>query len=142
MKIIFFTLLLAAGFLLFLLFGYAAARKIFRKYGCRSSELSRLKPTAEKDEAGEYLCVFLNEYCRYSGREIGVYEGIDCPDGTGWLFFWDSVAFIRSKNPEAALKGSNPVYYNRLTGEIRFIPQQEVGRYIGKTEAGESSRKP
>jgi len=117
------------------LIGYLVYRKFSRK-GLRQKDnlLPRLKPTEDKGEAGELLLVYLNEEFKSSGREIAVYEGVECSDGSGWLFFWDAAAFITAKNQAAAFAGSNPVYFNKQTGEIRYVQPQSVGQYIGRAQ--------
>jgi len=120
-------------FVLSIFAGYMAYRKFSRKgFGQKDNALPRLKPTEDKNEAGEQLLVYLNEEFKSLGREIAVYEGVECTDGSGWLFFWDAAAFIMAKNQAAAFAGSNPIYFNKQTGEIMYIQPQSVGRYIGR----------
>lgn len=120
-------------FLFSTLIGYILYRKYSKKsQGPKRNALPRLIPTDDKEHAGEQLLVYLNEEFKYSGKEIAVYEGVECNDGSGWLFFWDAAAFIMAKNQDAAFAGSNPIYFNKQTGEIRYIQPQSVGPYIGQ----------
>lgn len=125
--LLFFVLSTFAGFLVYRKF----SRKSLRQ---KDSALPHLKPTKDKSEAGEQLLVYLNEEFKSSGREIAVYEGVECSDGSGWLFFWDAAAFIMAKNQAAAFAGSNPIYFNKQTGEIMYIQPQLVGPYIGQAK--------
>ena len=123
-------------FAISVLVGYMAYRKFSRKsFEQKESALPCLNPTDDKELAGEELLVYLNEEFKASGKEIAVYEGVECSDGSGWLFFWDAAAFIMAKNQSAAFKGSNPIFFNKQTGEIRYIQPQSVGQYIGRAQS-------
>ena len=116
--------------------GYLAYRKLSRNGGNQKATLLLgLNPTEDKNEAGEQLLVYLNEEFKSSGREIAVYEGVECADDSGWVFSWDAAAFIIAKNQDAAFKGSNPIYFNKKTGEISYIQPQSVGQYIGRAKS-------
>jgi hypothetical protein len=115
--------------------GYLVYRKFSRKgVSQKDNVFLALNPTEDKGEAGEQLLAYLNEEFKSSGKEIAVYEGVECSDGSGWVFFWDAAAFIIAKNQDAAFKGSNPIYFNKKTGEISYIQPQLVGQYIGRAK--------
>lgn len=125
--------------LLFFVLSTVAGYIVYRKFSRRDLRqkgrvLPNLNPTDDKGEAGEQLLVYLNEEFKSSGKEIAVYEGVECKDGSGWLFFWDAAAFIVAKNQAAAFAGGNPIYFNKQTGEIRYIQPQSVGPYIGRAQ--------
>ncbi|MBE9536311.1 MAG: hypothetical protein IMF07_03945 [Proteobacteria bacterium] len=125
--LIFFVLSTLAGYLVYKKFSRSAVRQKDIVFLC-------LNPTEDKAEAGEQVLAYLNEEFKTSGREVAVYEGVECADDSGWLFFWDAAAFIIAKNQDAAFKGSNPIYFNKKTGEISYIQSQLVGQYIGRAK--------
>lgn len=113
--------------------GYLLYRKMSQNsLRQKGNPMPRMNPTEDKSEAGEQLLVYLNEEFKSTGKEIAVYEGVECNDGSGWIFFWDAAAFIMAKNKAAAFAGSNPIYFNKQTGEIKYIQAQSVGPYIGQ----------
>lgn len=120
----------AFAFLFFLLAGFFIAR-LFSKTRQREADDILLKATKDKDEAAQALLGYLNGNFNRSNKEIAVYDGADTFDEKGWIFFWDTLEFIKTKNPALGLKGSNPVLYDKETGRIQFIPQHEVFKYFG-----------
>ncbi|MBE9503880.1 MAG: hypothetical protein IME96_06875 [Proteobacteria bacterium] len=127
---------IAVAFVFFLYMGYSLSERIPKKRKDKGREIALpgMKATQNKEEAAQALLTYLNEEFFRTGREIALYDGIDCRDGSGWLFFWDTHAFIMSKDPSVGFKGSNPVYYNKSTGEIKYVPQHLAMGYIGKAE--------
>lgn len=118
------------AFIIFLAAGFFLTRNSRKGKGEGDSTIT-LKPTKDKDEAAQELLQYLNGDFNRSDKEIAVYDGSDTFDKKGWIFFWDTRKFIETKNPALGLKGSNPVYYNKDTGCIRFVPPTEVFKYFG-----------
>ena len=130
-------ILIIVAFIVFAVLGWLIALPFTRKGKGGKSELPILKATKEKEEAAQELLKYLNEKFYHTGREIAAYDGIDTADGSGWVFFWDTVAFIQSKDPSLGFKGSNPIYYEKETGRIRFITQAEALKLTGKAKETE-----
>ncbi|MDH3974446.1 MAG: YrhB family protein [Deltaproteobacteria bacterium] len=119
------------AFIFFLILGFFIARSFLKGKGARDAGIF-LKATSDKDEAARSLLVYLNGDFKRSNKEIALYDGTRTSDGRAWIFFWDTLEFIRTKNPAFGLKGSNPVLYDKETGRIQFIPQHEVFKYFGE----------
>jgi len=120
----------AFAFISFLYIGLFVTRRFLTKRGIGGVK-TFLKATDNKDEATQALLVYLNDEFNRTGRNIAVYDGSDTFNKDGWIFFWDTVDFVNTKDPALGFKGANPVHYNKETGRITFVPQHQVFKYFG-----------
>ncbi len=52
----------------------------------------------------------------------------------GWIFFWSSIRYGRTRKPEDTLIGASPIFVNRRTGQTEYIslPDISIEKFLAR----------